>query len=428
MSPTECGSIGSPVSPGKPEIQNSGAQMMQAMIDKYYYRMPNFLKVGYYDVMILYSEVDREAAEEYKEHLQRDILLEKGHRVKCVLYDDDDMISLAGSKIKALEYGFQRCTFAFVYLTKSFCDCEWCAFSSEECLMEAIYNKEKKWCVVPVYTVARNKADFKIPMGLNSLKGVNFYNNDDFYRRGMRRLIGDKLHVRLKKESDHLDARYRWSCEEKNRLEALEITRQQRVAMEQRRNEELRRQLASRKIDPPSEEVPLKSDQYSHPSPQKMKSLPLGDESLKKGVEYSRAQSEHSMFTCPTSSGPSEGEDLSQPHIEPSSLDDMPSLDDGHTRHVPHVQSVLRSPHTDLPHGISPTATKEQVIVREIHEHHHHYGQPEPKVTNINIVGAQNVIVGPNGTIVGGHAPSNSSDGGNDDIILNTEEKQVSGR
>lgn len=69
--------------------------------------------------------------------------------------------------------------------------------------MEFIYNFEKKWCVVLVYIVFRSKVNFKIFMGLNSLKGVNYYNDDDFYRRGFRRLIGDKVMVRFVKNCEY---------------------------------------------------------------------------------------------------------------------------------------------------------------------------------------------------------------------------------
>ena len=259
------------------------------------------------------------------------------------------------------------------------------------------------------YPLARDKEDFEIP---------NRYNSDNFYRCGMRQFKGDKLHLPLEKESDHLDTRYRWSCEE--------ITQQQRVAIEKRKNrtcgknKEMKRQMARGSS---SEEVTLKPSQYSHPSLQNVKLFPLADDSPR-NVEYSETQSEHSMFTNPTISGPSEGEDYSQPPMGPSSLAGIPSLYDCHMRHIPHVQWVPRSPHADLPHGISPTAAKEHVIMREIHEHHHHYRQIEPKVTDISVVGATShkVIVGTKGS----HDPHcRRNDCGNDYVLLKRERKQV---
>lgn len=150
--------------------------------------------------MLLYSEDDRGVTEDFKHHLENDIFPEKPGKIKAVLYDGPEFEGLSASKLQHLEAGFKRSTFTFVYLTKQFVECDWCALSSETCLIEAIYNKDKKWCVVPVYTVQRNKADFRIPMGLNSLKGINYYNPDEFYRKGVRRLIGDKIVKREENE------------------------------------------------------------------------------------------------------------------------------------------------------------------------------------------------------------------------------------
>lgn len=179
-------------------------------IKEYYHRLPVNLKTGYYDVMILYSPTDFKAAEKYREHL-KSLEMESGREVRAVLCDDSELESLAASKFQHLDEAFKRCTFAFVFLTKQFCENEWCQLSSEECLMESIYNPKRKWCVVPVYTIQRSKADFRVPMGLNSLKGVNYYNNDEFYRRGLKKLIGDKLYIREKNEQVLLEDQYNYA-------------------------------------------------------------------------------------------------------------------------------------------------------------------------------------------------------------------------
>jgi hypothetical protein len=172
----------------------------EEFITEHFDKLSKELKVGFYDVMVLYSENDYLDAEKFRAHLENDIFPEEPGKIKAVLYDGPDLEGLSSSKLQHLDAGFQRCTFTFVFLTSQFVECDWCNLSSENCLMEAIYNKEKKWCVVPVYTVQRNKADFRIPMGLNSLKGINYYNSDDFYRKGVRRLIGDKIIKRKENE------------------------------------------------------------------------------------------------------------------------------------------------------------------------------------------------------------------------------------
>ncbi|XP_052101369.1 uncharacterized protein LOC127735283 [Mytilus californianus] len=182
----------------------------EEFIQQHYEKLPKDLKVGYYDVMVLYSEADYHKAEEFRAHLEKDIFPNEPGKIKAVLYDGPELEGLSASKLQHLDHGFQRCTFTFVYLTKQFVECDWCSLSSETCLMEAIYNKEKKWCVVPVYTVQRNKADFRVPMGLNSLKGINFYNADEFYCKGVRRLIGDKIYKRVENDKKHQEECYNY--------------------------------------------------------------------------------------------------------------------------------------------------------------------------------------------------------------------------
>lgn len=180
----------------------------EEFIKEHFDKLSKELKVGFYDVMVLYSENDYSDAEKFRAHLENEIFPENPGKIKAVLYDGPELEGLSSSKLQHLDGGFQRCTFTFVFLTSQFVECDWCNLSSENCLMEAIYNKEKKWCVVPVYTVQRNKADFRIPMGLNSLKGINYYNSDDFYRKGVRRLIGDKIIKRKENEIKLHQQRY----------------------------------------------------------------------------------------------------------------------------------------------------------------------------------------------------------------------------
>lgn len=83
--------------------------------------MSSDVKIGYYDVMILYVEDDRKLVIKYRDYLMNDILLEGGRYVKVVLYDDEEFVFIVGGKLKSLEYGFERCIFVFIYFIKSFC-------------------------------------------------------------------------------------------------------------------------------------------------------------------------------------------------------------------------------------------------------------------------------------------------------------------
>ncbi|XP_061167484.1 uncharacterized protein LOC133176366 isoform X2 [Saccostrea echinata] len=400
---------------------------MQAFIDQYRDRMTSEEKIGYYDVMILYAEDDRELAESYKEHLQNDIMLEGGRRVTAVLYDDQELVSLAGSKIKSLDFCFQRCTFAFIYLTKKFCQCEWSTLSSEECLMESIYNPKKKWCVVPVYTVSRAKADFKIPMGLNALKGVNFYNNDDFYRRGLRRLIGDKVSVRLNHNSEHFRKQYMAACRIRNEDIVRRKTEEALRRHEELKLELLRQEIESKKLKenmPPSSKLAVSStegrmtdsmviekqrgrlQEYNDSRHYKKSPVESGTDSFGSEVSKDLETSEPTSFYSKKNSGK------------------IPSMHDEEHGKIPRMHDEKHGKILSM-HGEKLTQrggdvsmlemdyssesivakTSEQIVKEyqqgiEVH-HYHHFPEGPGRVTqNYNIANAENVAIGKNATIV----------------------------
>ncbi|KAL5004612.1 hypothetical protein ScPMuIL_018068 [Solemya velum] len=202
-------------------------------LQKYFEEMPPHLRVGYFDVGILYTEEDREEVERYKEHLERDIspLLNNKRKIKVVLFDGPEMMALTGGLIKQLEILLERCTQIFIYMTEVFCKEAWMTYATEACIVEAVYNDEKKWCCVPIFLHPRGNSPFKIPMCLNCLKGVNYYSDDQFYRRGASRLIGDKMFTRLQKEKEHCKRQKDWIMKKKQK-EAFDQS-QRRIAKKQ---------------------------------------------------------------------------------------------------------------------------------------------------------------------------------------------------
>ena len=183
--------------------------ILQAEVDAFFDELPPVYKVLYIDVLILYAEDNRERAEKFRDHLINDIDIGEDGPVKAMLYDEAGLMSLSNLKIGHLAAAVERSTYIFMYLTKEFTKDKWMEFSSESCLMEAITNPDKQWCVVPVYTERRNTT-FKVPMGLNTLKGISFYNNDKYYRQGLARLIVDKVKVRKRNNERLLIEQKKW--------------------------------------------------------------------------------------------------------------------------------------------------------------------------------------------------------------------------
>ena len=359
---------------------------MQEMIKTYYDRMPSDVKIGYYDVMILYAEDDRELATKYRDHLQSDIILENNRRVTAVLYDDEEMVSLAGSKLRSLAYGFQRCTFAFIYLTKSFCQCEWSAMSSEECLMESIYNPEKKWCVVPVYTVSRAKADFKIPMGLNALKGVNYYNDDDFYRRGLRRLIGDKVMVRLHKNREHFKKQYTYACKIKNEDWVKRKTEEDLQQYHKMKHEKLKKQVEQEKEN------------------RQPKLVPSGhEERMSDSMVVQKQQNRFEDYRRPKNFPVESEEDNGPKHWEGKDPQKLPRKPAQSTE--PLDPSLEGSSGVDTEYsslGSNAKSVQERKVIdgQVVYVYHYYPDGPGQVTKNYNIYKAENVAIGENATIV----------------------------
>ncbi|XP_033749753.1 uncharacterized protein LOC117334322 [Pecten maximus] len=411
------------------------------LVMKHFERFPDNLKAAYYDVMVLYSEDDRSAAEDYCQSLN-DLTLDKGKRVKAVLYDVMDFANIKRRMFGSLEMAFERCTFAFVYLTKQFCKCEWSQIASEECLMEAIYNREKRWCVVPVYTVQRTKADFNIPMGLNSLKGVNFYNNDDFYRRGLQTLIGGKIYKREDNEEKLFIEQYQYAVGLEKKLQ-LEIEEKQQKL----------REAELRQMSPPSsseKEKLLKqlniqsqgdvdSSVFAAESPKADRSSSsyraessMSDNSYLGSLKSRGSQGDQSDSHISFSGNTSQGRQDSSFHADVafSHQSQVPEMNTGQHGKQPMAKGHMsESEKLDVAMGGQSDFDKDgKVIVHHVHTHTHIYTDREPaksKKKVVNIYGAENVMIGDKNTIVeGGTQESPVASGKDPEMPTNSRKRQ----
>lgn len=163
--------------------------------------MTSDFSIEYFDVLILYHEDDRKDAVSFRDHLRDDIYIGEGIDVKAVLYDDPDTKLVSGLKIQNLEKAFERSNYTFVFLSENFLKSNWMLFISHTCLTESIENEEKKWCVVPVISKAPNEK-FKIPMAFNAITSLDYYRNDNIYKKKVTCLIKEKLKRRLELQEE----------------------------------------------------------------------------------------------------------------------------------------------------------------------------------------------------------------------------------
>lgn len=211
-------------------------------IKKYRNKFPKYLKTDYFDAMIIYEkDSDQSQVDRFLQRVRTEVLLNQKEKPLVVLFDE--VFANAGmNPIKQLDDSLPYCTYVFLYVTKSFCVDGWTEFSSQTCLMDAILTPEKRWSVVPIFTEPKRRPTYRVPPSVRSLKGIQYWSEDKFYADSLRKLLEDKLEVRLERAEELKHKRKLWIIEEKSREIAVEERREQELQLKQE-EEETKRKL-----------------------------------------------------------------------------------------------------------------------------------------------------------------------------------------
>lgn len=77
-----------------------------------------------------------------------------------------------------------------VFMTETLCTRHWVNYNNTV-TVNSMLSGNGPAILVPIFTATRAQAKFKVPLGLNCLKGLRYCDQDEFYRRSVRRtLIG----------------------------------------------------------------------------------------------------------------------------------------------------------------------------------------------------------------------------------------------
>jgi hypothetical protein len=131
-------------------------------------------------IVIIYAKVDESEAMKFCEHLQSEVLISQKYKTITMLDD---------TRMKNLEEVSQNSNFLFLFLTKSFCDDFWPILSREDFIRNTLYETDSVRVLVPIFTTSRSTADYKIPLGLNILKGLRYCNRDELYKASVLQLL-----------------------------------------------------------------------------------------------------------------------------------------------------------------------------------------------------------------------------------------------
>lgn len=135
-----------------------------------------------YNIIIIHAKEDTPDVLEFKEHLVTNVLKSKDTTtISIVSFDTSMMVNITKALTKS--------RFAFLFLTRSFCEESWPRLSQESVVRNVLYGDDSGCIMVPIFTVNRSESTFKIPLGINILKGLRYCDRDQFYKASVIKLL-----------------------------------------------------------------------------------------------------------------------------------------------------------------------------------------------------------------------------------------------
>ncbi|GFN90575.1 hypothetical protein PoB_001708100 [Plakobranchus ocellatus] len=178
--------------------------------------MPPELKNDNSDILILHDESDRSAVNKFSRRIQRDCFVTVGNARRHPVVKTEQDFGDASSM--SLDNAFCKTLYIFLYVTQSFCKCDINLHQGYSCLVKAL--EEKRWCVIPVYIEdkdTRKKKGYKLPMMLNSLKPINYWDTN-FYKEAVSKLLDSKVSDLAQMEIDLQKQRVMYFVKHKKEL------------------------------------------------------------------------------------------------------------------------------------------------------------------------------------------------------------------
>ena len=164
-------------------------------------------------------------------------------------------------------------------MTEVFCNDNWAAMQKDSVLMTSIEDPDKRWCVVPLYLDGKRNKRYKVPFGINTLKGIDvrlMLNEqrvgdikvdqlvpDQFINNNIRNMISCQLRLRPAREKDDEQKLRDWMERKYKQLRAEQL-----VIEEQEERLRAQEQATSAVVPSLSEltsQVPDKSTQHIQP-------------------------------------------------------------------------------------------------------------------------------------------------------------------
>lgn len=105
------------------------------------------------------------------------------HSLQCSIYSKDENLEHFNEILENVHV-------VFVFLTESFCSAHWTNYRSSESVRQMLVGNGPT-ALVPIFTIKKTQANFRVPFGLNTLKGLRYCDGDEYYRNSVRKTLID---------------------------------------------------------------------------------------------------------------------------------------------------------------------------------------------------------------------------------------------
>ncbi|KAL4225828.1 hypothetical protein ACF0H5_013817 [Mactra antiquata] len=179
-------------------------EFIKQIVRKKYGKVP---ELQFFDAAVVYDERDFNEAVKFRDQIMSVLKPQFGDDLRIELFDSE---SFAQSKIMVVKDVIDRCSVVLLYLTPNFDSPELNLFVEESIAITRLgYNKPKsglldhqsKWVLKPVQTEPLHNRRYSVPMGLSSLKGINWYDKSSYTLHQIETIFKDAINVRKQREA-----------------------------------------------------------------------------------------------------------------------------------------------------------------------------------------------------------------------------------
>ena len=200
-------------------IKRLPEQLLRQLVEDHQSEIPGQYKDKFKDIIIFHNKDDKQKAEEFKSFVVSQV-----EGVRIFMYGDNiTQVDTIDNHFPTICFKFRENTgrkgkrivkvmSAFIFLTKQFFEKDWNELSKNGPFRGMLYDENS--LVVPVLPDKKEELGFRIPMGLNQLRPLNhFLQDDELYKESLKTQVLEKIRMRKKMEEQQFRDQVSWLME-----------------------------------------------------------------------------------------------------------------------------------------------------------------------------------------------------------------------